>query len=366
MKNRYLILILAALLIAILPSCNKTKGIKTLIITGQNEHIWMVSSEAVKTILDETGLFSTKLLVTPPAGEDISGFNPKFSKYNLVVVDYSGDAWPQKTTEALMDFVKSGGGLVLYNPKNEPFVQLPDSLRVTRRNTFEVRNQGTSHPVIDGLPARWVQPNDIIVRGLKLAGDDVEILATAAEGGPRGPRTTETILAARKVGEGRIFATMVGTPDGEENDALHSAGFIITLQRGAEWAATGSVTQEVPADFPTAAGAVLRPDFKAIDPATAFGEMGSYDITKSTKYFTWLQSQVRNAAGDKEALLKLEMKMVEVLKNSSATVDAKKLILKELSWMGSEYCLPAVKELSSMEELKDQVDFTLERLEALK
>jgi hypothetical protein len=29
-------------------------------------------------------------------------------------------------------------------------------------------------------------------------------------------------------------------------------GFIATLQRGAEWAATGKVTQKVPGDFPTA------------------------------------------------------------------------------------------------------------------
>jgi len=362
MKNRYLILILAAVLIAFLPSCNKTKGIKTLIITGQNEHIWMVSSDAVKTILDETGLFSARLLVTPPAGEDISGFSPNFSKYKLVVVDYAGDAWPQKTTDALMDFVNTGGGLVLYNSKIDPFIQLPDSIRVAKRNTFEVRNQVTSHPVMNGLPVRWVQPNDVLVRGLRLAGEDVQVLASAGEAGPRGPRSQVSVLAAREVGEGRIFATMLGTPDGEENQALHSAGFIVTLQRGAEWAATGSVTQEVPSDFPSAAGAVLRPDFKAIDFTTAFENLGSYEITASTKYFTWLQSQIRKASDDKDALLKLEVKMVEVLKNSTATVDAKKLILKELSWMGSEYCLPAVKELSSVEELKDQVDFTLERL----
>ena len=362
MRNKYLILILAAMLIALLPSCNKTKGIKTLIITGQNEHVWMVSSDAVKTILDETGLFSTRLLVTPPAGEDISGFSPNFSKYKLVVVDYAGDTWPQKTTDALMAFVKSGGGLVLYNSKGDPFFLLPDSIIVTDRNTFEVRNQVPFHPVMNGLPVRWVQPNDVIVRGLKLAGEDVQVLASAAAGGQRGPRNPETVLAAREVGEGRIFATMIGTPDGDENDALHSAGFIITLQRGAEWAATGSVTQEVPSDFPTAAGAVLRPDFKAIDFTTAFENLGSYDITASTKYFTWLQSQIRKASDDKDSMLKLEVKMVEVLKNSSATVDAKKLILKELSWMGTDYCLPAVKELSSVEELKEQVDFTLERL----
>ncbi|MCU0457448.1 MAG: ThuA domain-containing protein [Bacteroidales bacterium] len=362
MKNKYLILILAAMLIAFLPSCNTSTGIKTLIITGQNEYNWMVSSEAVKNILDETGLFSTKLLLTPPSGEDISVFNPNFSKYELIVVDYHGAAWPEKTSDALMEFINSGGGVVLYNPKSEPFIQLPDSVSVSGRNSFEVRNQITSHPVTDGLPVRWFHPNDIIVRGLKLAGEGVQVLASAAEGGQRGARNPEPVIAVREAGKGRIFATMLGSPDDNENQALHCAGFIVTLQRGAEWAATGLVTQEVPSDFPTAAGAVLRPDFKAIDFTTAFENLGSYEITASTKYFTWLQSQIRKASDDKDALLKLEVKMVEVLKSSSATVDAKRLILKELSWMGSEYCLPAVKELSSVEELKDQVDFTLERL----
>jgi hypothetical protein len=33
--------------------------------------------------------------------------------------------------------------------------------------------------------------------------------------------------------------------------ALRCAGFITTLQRGAEWCATGKVTQAVPEDFPS-------------------------------------------------------------------------------------------------------------------
>ena len=75
------------------------------------------------------------------------------------------------------------------------------------------------------------------------------------------------------MGKGRVFATLIGTPDHEENPALQCAGFIVTLQRGAEWAATGKVTQEVPFDFPTAAGTVLRPDFKAVDIDEAFEKL---------------------------------------------------------------------------------------------
>ena len=55
--------------------------------------------------------------------------------------------------------------------------------------------------------------------------------------------------------------------------------------------------------------------------------------------------------------------MVDVLTNKEASVESKKLILRELSWMGSDYCIPAIKELGSVPELKDAVDFALKRLQ---
>jgi hypothetical protein len=39
---------------------------------------------------------------------------------------------------------------------------------------------------------------------------------------------------------------------------MRCVGFIATLQRGAEWAATGKVTQKVPADFPRGGRVSLR------------------------------------------------------------------------------------------------------------
>jgi type 1 glutamine amidotransferase len=49
-------------------------------------------------------------------------------------------------------------------------------------------------------------------------------------------------------GKGRIFHTTLG----HDPAAMACVGFMTTLARGAEWAATGKVTQKVPADFPTA------------------------------------------------------------------------------------------------------------------
>ena len=56
-------------------------------------------------------------------------------------------------------------------------------------------------------------------------------------------------------GKGRIFHSTMG----HGLDQMKCVGFIVTLQRGAEWAATGKVTQKVPADFPTATASKTRP-----------------------------------------------------------------------------------------------------------
>ena len=39
---------------------------------------------------------------------------------------------------------------------------------------------------------------------------------------------------------------------GHADYSMECVGFIVSLQRGTEWAATGKVTSEIPEDFPTA------------------------------------------------------------------------------------------------------------------
>jgi hypothetical protein len=53
MKKQYLLLI-AAGLITFFSSCKNENVYKTLIITGQNNHNWKVSSPILKKIMDET------------------------------------------------------------------------------------------------------------------------------------------------------------------------------------------------------------------------------------------------------------------------------------------------------------------------
>ena len=80
-------------------------------------------------------------------------------------------------------------------------------------------------------------------------GQNMTILATAfSDPGNHGSGHDEPMLMVLTYGKGRIFHTTLG----HDPAAMSCVGFMVTLARGAEWAATGKVTQKVPADFPIA------------------------------------------------------------------------------------------------------------------
>ena len=170
------------------------------------------------------------------------------------------------------------------------------------------------------------------------------------------------MLMTIKYGNGRIFHTALGHADDGGGPALECVGFIVTFQRGAEWAVSGKVTQKIPYDFPNVAAVSLRPDFKEMTLEGDLAYIGTYDITKSTKYFTDLQSRIRYEAKTPQDYQKFEKAMIKILQSKEATDDGKKLILHELSWMGSDLSAPAIKDLVSNAQLKDDAEFALARL----
>lgn len=78
---RKIVFLLAALLVVC--GMSARKPIKTLLITGQNNHNWQVSHVVLKQILENSGRFSVDFAVSPEAGKDMSGFVLDFSPYEL-------------------------------------------------------------------------------------------------------------------------------------------------------------------------------------------------------------------------------------------------------------------------------------------
>jgi uncharacterized protein len=85
----------------------------------------------------------------------------------------------------------------------------------------------------------------------------VTVLATAySDKAKKGTGTHEPMIWTVKYGQGRVFHS----PLGHDVNAMRCVGFMATLQRGTEWAATGAVTIPLPTDFPTATSTRLTAD----------------------------------------------------------------------------------------------------------
>ena len=83
------------------------------------------------------------------------------------------------------------------------------------------------------------------------------VLATAfSDPSNAGTGRDEPQLMVLRYGKGRVFHTTLG----HDLSGISSVDFVVTLQRGTEWAATGAVTQKVPANFPTADAVSARSD----------------------------------------------------------------------------------------------------------
>jgi type 1 glutamine amidotransferase len=215
-----------------------------------------------------------------------------------VVLDYDGDAWPASTQSAFSDWLAAGHGLVLVHAADNAFPDWPEfqlmagiggwrgrdesagpMLRWRDGETvhdtgpgvaqhppqhdFQIVTRAPDHPIMRGLPEVWMHANDELYSQLRGPGRNVTILATARAEPPMRGATGEhePMLMAIDYGRGRVFHTTLGHAgprDAEPVATLASVGFIVTLQRGTEWAATGKVTQPVPADFPANASATLR------------------------------------------------------------------------------------------------------------
>lgn len=382
-------------------SCQKEVNYTALIVTGQNNHKWKASSPILKELLEQTHLFTVEIIKTPEKGGDMNTFDPDFSKYDVVVLDYNGESWSDKTKNAFVAYVNNGGGVVVYhgadnafpdwkefnqmcglggwgnrNEKDGPYVYFKHNKMVidttagkggshTKRHEYEVMMRDTVHPITKGLPKLWRHGNDELYSQLRGPAENMEILATAyADTVGNGTGRDEPVLMTITYGKGRIFHTVLGHADDDGGPAMECVGFISTFQRGAEWAASGKVTQEIPYDFPNRGGVSLRSDFK---PLTIEGDLtmiGRYDINKSTKYFVDLQTRMRQEAKVPADYQKFEKMMITVLENQAATVEGKKLLMGELSWMGSDRSVPILQQLEKNPELQEAASFTLARLKS--
>lgn len=293
--------------------------LKALIVDGQNNHgMWPKVTAMMKHYLEDTGLFTVHVERTRftwqgaqyidqyplASGEETTPtrqpipdleFAPNFSDYDVVINNngWRAQAWSDSTRKSFEDYIHQGGGLVIihaadnswpdwkaYNEmiglggwgdrteKDGPYVYYNDSGELIRdtspgrggshgpQHEFLITIRNSTHPITQGMPKDWLHAKDELYDRLRGPGINMQVLATAySSKDKRGTGRHEPMLLTLNYGQGRIFHT----PMGHADYSAECVGFIISLQRGTEWAATGKVTQTtIPSDFPTAKASKSR------------------------------------------------------------------------------------------------------------
>lgn len=261
---------------------------KALIIDGQmvfEGHKWQETTPVLKAILESSGRFAVDVFTFPPKGRPNEDVCPPFSDYDVVVMNYEGDAWAEKTKQAFVIYMRQGGGLVVVHAADNAFPDWPEWNEMIGLGGWGGRNETAgpmvwwqdgklvydtspgpagyhgqkadwvvtirdpNHPITAGLPTRWLHCCDELYSKLRGPAVNLHVLATGWQSpAQRGTGRDELCLFTISYGKGRIFHTTLG----HDTASMQCVGFIVTLQRGTEWAASGTVAlKEVPEDFPT-------------------------------------------------------------------------------------------------------------------
>jgi len=278
--------------------------IRVMLLDGESGgpwHKWQLTTPVLKKELEETGLFKVDVVTAPAATGELTAFKPAFSTYPVVVMNYDApdERWPEDLKTAFEQYVSNGGGLVVVHAadnafgawpafnemigvggwrgrteKSGPFWYVEKGKLVSdptpgpagshgARVPFAISVQDTTHPITRGLPPMWMHQGDELYARLRGPGRNMTVLATAhSDPANAGSGHDEPMLMVLSYGKGRVFHTTLG----HDINALSCVGFITTLQRGTEWAATGGVTQKIPSTFPTAETVSYRRDIAAMDP----------------------------------------------------------------------------------------------------
>jgi type 1 glutamine amidotransferase len=257
--------------------------IRTLLLSGGNQHDWRTNSRILGHILTDSGRFDVRVCEAP------GGLSARMlAGFDLVVDDDSGPARGDDAERALADFVAAGHGLVVtrgaMSAASEAQAIGPGVRQVSK--LWPAKPAPASTAPAGFVTVRFSTPDDPIVRGL---ADGVRV----ADRLPRSVAISDIAKTVAATSDGvPLLVTSGNGPDrvacivlGYDASAMHENVFVALVARTCEWAGSGTVTLPATLGLP-------RPDHGAIKALLVTGghdhEVSFYALFQGYKDLDWV------------------------------------------------------------------------------
>jgi type 1 glutamine amidotransferase len=328
-----------------------------------------VANEALKIMGEKTGAFEVTAVT-----DDYSVFNADTLKqFDIVCLNNTTRLkFDPKTTpercQALMDFVRSGKGLVGIHAACDNFYDWPEGAEMMgNRFTAHPWGAGTTvaikidepdHPLTAPFHGKGFKVKDEIYRTAPgVYSRDKELVLMSLDMSDPGTNSVKGIIESdqdtgitwvKDVGKGRMFYCSLG----HNNEIFMTAPILEHYLRGIQFAA---------GDFPVPTKPKAQASVKGSGMEQQLAKIKTYDFGDSRLALTELSDEIRKAYGKPEELKKYEAALIDVLK-SDAKYAGKQYACRELSIIGTEQSVPVLSGMLTNQEYSDMARYALERI----
>jgi type 1 glutamine amidotransferase len=303
----------------------------------------------------KTGAFETVF------SDDLSSFEPEnLQQFDAICFNNNAEIkFPKELQESLMDFIKSGKGIVGIHAATDSFYDWPEAAHMfggqfcghpwTADGTWAVKLDDPDHPLMAVFEGENFKINDEIYRTIPpyysrttqriLMSLDMSDKTTANAEEIEASDKDMAISWVKSVGKGRLFYCSLG----HNNHITWNSAVLQHNLAGIQFA-----LGDYPVDTTPSLDLLLN-------------KIAKYESDNIQQPLFKLDEYIRSAVYFEEELKRYEKRFISFLK-SDATLDGKYHICRKLAQIGTDESVPVLEEMLINEETSEMACYALESI----